>query len=186
MNVKSIIIISVVAVTTIILLATSVSYKSKNEDLELRISELETENENLKKKVADINEEKEELLSQFSELSKRQLNSFEQSINNSNANPLGIIDNNISSTTLGRGIAVVVYKPSSCDYFILENSSGYIVAEWMGSNDPDLGDKLTGDFNSFGSRDFYNQSKDSECHLWIDDYMLSRESSLEKIQEKCN
>jgi hypothetical protein len=56
----------------------------------------------------------------------------------------------------------------------------------MGGNDPDLGDKVSGNFNSFGTKDFYNQSRDRDCRLWIDDYMLSKESALEKIREKCN
>lgn len=88
--------------------------------------------------------------------------------------------------TGANGVAVAVYRPASCDYFILENSSGYIVAEWMGGNDPDAGDKITGDFNSFGTHDFYNQTKDSESNLWIDDYMLSKDEVTEKLKDECN
>jgi hypothetical protein len=89
--------------------------------------------------------------------------------------------------SISRGIAVVVYKPSfSCSYFILQNNYGYIIAEWMGGNDPDLGDQLSGNFNSFGTKDYYNQSKDTDSRLWIDNYMLSKDNAFESIGEKCN
>lgn len=92
---------------------------------------------------------------------------------------------NESDVYKSKGTAVVVYKQRGCDYMILENSSGYIIAQWMGDNDPDKGDNIAGTFNSFGTKKFYNLSSNSECRLWIDDYMLSKDRALEKIKEKC-
>lgn len=81
--------------------------------------------------------------------------------------------------------ATVVYRKTGCSYFILENNQGYIVAEWYGGTDPDIGETLVGQFNSFGFKD-YVTTNNSNCHLWIDDYMLSKESALEKINDKCD
>ena len=146
--------------------------KNQNDE----ISELEGKVHSLETKVSDLESEKEELESKISQLSAVD---YHQSLS------LKTHSDNRQSVS-GGGYAVVVYKQSSCDYFILMNLSGYIVAEWMGDNDPAQGDKITGNFNSFGTKNFYNQSRDRDCRLWIDDYMLSKESAMEKIRDKCN
>jgi hypothetical protein len=40
--------------------------------------------------------------------------------------------------------------------------------------------------NSYGTKEFYNLSRNSKTKLWIDDYMLSKDRALEKINDKCN
>ena len=44
----------------------------------------------------------------------------------------------------------VVLKKSGCDYFIVETYMGYDLLEWYGGNDPDEGDILSGNFESYG------------------------------------
>ena len=149
--------------------------EGKIESQEKEIADLHERNEQLEKKVAD-------LVDICNRLNKLKASASGYSF----PFPNQVFHGSGSSIGTGNGVAVVVYRRSSCDYFILENSSGYIVAEWMGGNDPDEGDKFTGDFNSFGTHDFYNQTKDSESNLWIDDYMLSKEDALDKIKEECN
>jgi hypothetical protein len=170
----------------VIILIQLIFDKNKIKSQVLEISNLETKVESLQKKVSDLENEKEEL-----EIKVTQLNAIDNSFNSSSSNsdfqnPSPSLYNSSIQTVNGNGYAVVVYKQSSCDYFILENNSGYIIAEWMGGNDPDQGDKITGSFNSFGTKEFYNQSRDRECRLWVDDYMLSKESALDKIRDKCN
>ena len=148
------------------------------------ISELEEKVQELEKKVTTLESEKEELEGKVSTLTEIDNSYTQNGSNSSYRNPTPQTFG--ESSTSGRGYATVVFRQSSCDYFILENSSGYIVAEWMGGNDPDQGDRITGNFNSFGTKDFYNQSRDRDCRLWVDDYMLSKESALEKIRDKCN
>jgi hypothetical protein len=151
------------------------------------ISDLEDKVTSLGKKVSELTDEKEILEKKLSDLTENQIQSFQHNtiIPNFQTNPPTTFNGDNGQISASNGIAIVVYRPSSCDYFILENASGYIVAEWMGSNDPDLGDKITGDFNSFGTRDFYNQTRDTDSRLWIDDYMLSKEEALDKIREQC-
>jgi len=67
----------------------------------------------------------------------------------------------------------------------LESSQGYIVAEWFGGTDPDISEVLLGQFNSFGFKDLVT-TNNSNCHLWIDDYMLSKVRAFEKINDHCD
>lgn len=45
---------------------------------------------------------------------------------------------------------VVVYKNGGCDYFIVETNRGYSLLEWYGGNDPNRGDVLVGNYESYG------------------------------------
>lgn len=142
------------------------------------ISNLEVKMEKLKKDLAESEDEKVDLEKKNSALEELEKHSYHYSIS-----VPGISGNNDVGSN---GVATVVYRKASCDYFILENSKGYIVAEWFGGTDPDINDKITGSLNSFGFKDLYNQTHDSECRFWIDDYMLSKEDAMEKIQNDCN
>lgn len=81
---------------------------------------------------------------------------------------------------------VVVYYKSGCDYYIVETNMGYAVLEWYGGNDPSKGDVLAGDFESYGMKDIYNLTADSETRVWVEDFWLSKESAIEEYYEKCN
>jgi|GEM_PF-4775163 len=150
----------------------------KNNELDIQISSLQSKVDLLNAQVSDLEEQKNALAEKFSNLSSayRTL-SKERMLSHLNSST-----GNLSSS---RGLATVVYRSSSCDCFILENQSGFIVAEWMGGNDPDLGDKVTGNFNSFGIMDFYNETKDTDCSLWIDDYMLDKEGAMDNLKDLC-
>jgi len=88
-----------------------------------------------------------------------------------------------SSANAAKG--VVVYYKSGCDYYIVDANMGYVVLEWYGGNDPSEGDTLAGDFESYGMKEIYNVSADSETKVWVEDYMLSKDSAIEKYYEKC-
>lgn len=81
---------------------------------------------------------------------------------------------------------VVVAYPSGCDYYIVETNIGYALLEWYGGNDPNEGDKLVGDFESYGMKTIYNSTTDSETRVWVEDYMLSQTSAIEQYNKQCN
>jgi hypothetical protein len=82
--------------------------------------------------------------------------------------------------------AVVVLKTSGCSgRFVAESSSGYILMEWYGGDDPTRGDTIIGNLHSYGFEDIHNITSGSEGRVWIDDYMLSRSRVLEKLADKC-
>ena len=80
---------------------------------------------------------------------------------------------------------VVVFKKSRCDYFIVETITGYAILEWYGGNDPDEGDVIVGNFESYGMMDIYNLTADSELTVWVEDYWLSKSRAIEKYYDKC-
>ncbi len=80
----------------------------------------------------------------------------------------------------------VVYKKSWCDYFIVETNMGYALLEWYEGNDPEEGDIIVGNFESYGFKDIYNLTADSELKVWVEDYWLSKEDALEQYFEHCN
>jgi hypothetical protein len=153
------------------------------------ISELTEKTYELEKKISVLEYEKEEL--------ENQINDFDSNLrNNLLMNDYSRFSNQFSSdfnraqmdeseVFSSQGKAVVVHRTDGCDYMILENNSGYIIAQWIGGNDPQQGENIGGNFRSFGSDGFYNLSSKSKTRLWVDDFMLSKRSAFEKINDKC-
>jgi hypothetical protein len=93
-----------------------------------------------------------------------------------------ILSSSLASAEKGE----VVHYKSGCDYYIVDASMGFALLEWYGGNDPSEGDTLAGDFDSYGMKEIYNLSADSETQVWVEDYMLSKNSAIEKYYEQCN
>ena len=146
-----------------------------------QVSELTNENLNLKSRLEKCTTDNESLSQQRSVIRNSVYG------NSSNSSTTYSENESISEDDFyeSKGTATVVFRHDGCDYMILENNSGYIVAEWMGGNDPDLGDRVAGVFNSYGTKDFYNMRRHSKSRLWIDDYMLSKNSAMDKISDHC-
>ena len=81
---------------------------------------------------------------------------------------------------------VIVYKKSGCDYFIVETNRGFALLEWYGGYDPDTGDVLVGNYESYGFKDIYDATADRELRVYVDDYLLSKDSVIEKYNDKCD
>lgn len=81
---------------------------------------------------------------------------------------------------------VVTHKPSNCDYCIVETKKGYAILEWYGGNDPDKGDVIVGDFESYGMKNIYNATSEAELRVWVEDFWLDKEDALEKLFDECN
>ena len=58
--------------------------------------------------------------------------------------------------------------------------------EWYGGHDPDQGDILVGDYESYGFKDIYNETASTEFHVYVDDYGLGKSRALEKYYDKCH
>ena len=82
--------------------------------------------------------------------------------------------------------SVVVKRLSSCDYFLLYNKSGYVVAEHMGGHEFDEGKVVYGNINSYGTKDIYDEDLDEKEHVYIEDWGLSKSDAIEKLLDKCN
>lgn len=95
------------------------------------------------------------------------------------------LDSTTSLSTNSRNVSEVVYRRTGCDYMILENPRGSVVGEWYSGRDPSEGDTLEGDLNHYGFKEAVNNINGSRTKLWIDDYMLSKSSAMENIDQHC-
>ncbi len=80
---------------------------------------------------------------------------------------------------------VVVYYPIDCHYYIVESSRGYTLLEWYGGYDPNVGDTLAGDFESYGLKDIIDETIGTETKAYVEDFLLGQQSVFEKYKERC-
>lgn len=78
----------------------------------------------------------------------------------------------------------IVLRVRGCDYFVADGPSGYYLLEWYGGYDPSRGDGIFGDLSGYGFREIL-YGGGQEGKVYIDDYMLSKDRVLEKMQDKC-
>lgn len=79
----------------------------------------------------------------------------------------------------------VVFRRKGCDYFIADGPKGLYVLEWFGGRDPVVGDTFVGYESGYGFKDVIYIQDGSNGRLWADDYLLSQDSAVEKIRDKC-
>lgn len=81
----------------------------------------------------------------------------------------------------------VVFKRSGCGgYFLADGDSGGIyLLEWYGGHDPNQGESIAGEISGYGFKDVFYPDSGSSGRVYVDDYMLSRSSAIEKIRDKC-
>ncbi len=80
---------------------------------------------------------------------------------------------------------VVSHRISGCDYFLVQTRSGYDLLEWYGDHDPDKGDTLVGKFEDYGFHNVLDETADENCHLYTEEYWLSKTDALEHLADKC-
>ena len=80
---------------------------------------------------------------------------------------------------------VISHRISGCDYFVVETDTGYDLLEWYGDHDPDKGDTLVGNYESYGFHDVLDETADENVHLYTEDYLLSKSDALEKLADNC-
>ena len=79
----------------------------------------------------------------------------------------------------------VTHRISACDYFLVETRYGYDLLEWYGNYDPDKGDTLVGNYETYGFHDVLDETADETTHVYTEDYQLSKSDALEKLAEQC-
>ena len=98
--------------------------------------------------------------------------------------PIFLICTVIASTSAFAEEGYVVKTFSRCDYFIADGPSGLYVLEWYGGWDPDKGDTIEGEINSYGMKDvFYNG--DLPGTVWVEDYLESSSAAWDEIDDHC-
>jgi len=79
----------------------------------------------------------------------------------------------------------VTKRISGCDYFVVNATGGYAVLEWYGGHDPNSGDLLIGNFETYGMHDILDDTADETLTVYTEDYSLSRTRALEILVDKC-
>ena len=82
-------------------------------------------------------------------------------------------------------IKVVAARGGCRDYFVADGPGGYFLLEWYGGYEPSVGDTLIGDLRSYGFKDVFYPKQGQQGRVYVDDYLLSRSSVIEKYVEKC-
>jgi hypothetical protein len=82
---------------------------------------------------------------------------------------------------------VVVAVQSGChDYFVADGPAGFYLLEWYGGHSPGVGDIIVGDLKGYGFRDVFYANAGSKGRVYVDDFLLSRSSAIEKYAAKCS
>jgi hypothetical protein len=82
--------------------------------------------------------------------------------------------------------SLVVKRLSSCDYFLLYNKNGYVVAEHYYGKEFDEGETVYGNINQYGYVDVYDEDLDESEHIYIEDYRMGKSEAVEKLLDECN
>ena len=88
------------------------------------------------------------------------------------------------ASTATADMGEVVKRFGSCDYFIADGPAGYYVLEWYGGYDPDEGDTIFGEIDSYGFTDvLYNGSR--QGRVYVEDYLESASGAMDEIRDHC-
>jgi len=85
----------------------------------------------------------------------------------------------------GESAEIVLQKSGCGDWFVADGPSGFYLLEWYGGYSPSEGDTIIGPINSYGMKDVCYPTG-GRGRVWVDDYLLSKSSVLEKYLEKCD
>lgn len=88
--------------------------------------------------------------------------------------------------TLFAAKGTVTHRTSGCSYYLVETSKGFALLEWYGGTDSDKGDLIVGDFETYGMKDIYNATKESEIRVWVEDFWMDKEDALEELFDHCD
>ena len=81
---------------------------------------------------------------------------------------------------------VVVHSRAGCKgRLIVQSATGFVILELFSGIEPNEGDRLSGDLNSYGIKDLQNMSRGTNVRVWVDDFGMSRTRATEKIAAFC-
>jgi len=69
------------------------------------------------------------------------------------------------------------------DKIVISYSMGFLLLEWYGGHLPSNGDVYVGSFNSYGMKELFCISADSETRFWIEEYMADKQDAMEFLYE---
>ena len=80
---------------------------------------------------------------------------------------------------------MVVKRLGSCDYYIADGPRGLYVLEWYGGHDPMEGERIIGNIGSYGMKEVFFPDSKKRGRVWVEDFLETASSALQKIRDKC-
>ena len=81
-------------------------------------------------------------------------------------------------------LITVTKVESRSDWFIVETSGGFALVEWFGGTLPSENQQFYGNVHKFGFTELTSKVGSRRMKVWVDDYLLTKQSALEKLAEK--
>ena len=92
---------------------------------------------------------------------------------------LVLLVNILISSTAFASRGIVSHINDSCDKILIHTNMGYTCAEVWSGYFGYVGNVIVGDFESYGTKDLYDVSRDISFSAWIDNYWLDKAEALE-------
>jgi hypothetical protein len=81
--------------------------------------------------------------------------------------------------------AVVIFKEAPCKHFVAEGPDGFYLLEWQGGYDPEKGDFIVGNFNSYGFKQAYYPDKEQDGKVYVNGFKMSQDNALQEYFDHC-
>ncbi len=81
--------------------------------------------------------------------------------------------------------AVVVFKNVPCNHFVAQGPEGFYLLEWQGGYNPEQGDFIVGNFNSYGFRQAYYPDKEQDGKVYVNGYKMSQDNAFQEYFDHC-
>ena len=81
---------------------------------------------------------------------------------------------------------VVAAPGTECsDYFAVKTGDRYVLLEWFGGPAPSKGDKVQGEFDTYGVKAVSLLPGGAKMRAWVEDYDLTIDTANDKLKAKC-
>jgi hypothetical protein len=91
--------------------------------------------------------------------------------------PAGFLESKTATGT-------VSHRISGCNYFLVRISTGYDLLEWYGGHDPDKGDTLIGNYESYGFPDIVDETANETGRVYTERLLPFKNQRLGKANGK--
>jgi hypothetical protein len=96
---------------------------------------------------------------------------------------IGMLFSSPASAEMVKGL--VVYDKGCRSILVIQTNMGYLLANHYGGQMPINGDYVVGELDEYGIKYVWDLRSDSSFEIYIENYMMSKQSVIDKLNEKC-
>lgn len=98
---------------------------------------------------------------------------------------MGVALTCVSTQAVLAAKGTVVLNESGCrSRYVVKTPLGFVILEWFGGKDPSVGDRISGDFETYGMKEV-SFDDGASGKVWVEDFWLSKEKTAEKMRGFC-